>query len=121
MGFDRQLETTPQKAAADLDALELPERAGEAEQMKEALAAAKKLVATVSQKERVLVSITGHSDPSSPGFDARHVSISISRVDPEAIRQREESARAMRESAAAHVKELREQADQLEESLPPAP
>jgi hypothetical protein len=92
MGWGREIETTPGKAADDLKALEPPKRKGEAEQMASVAKLAASLVEKVSKRERVLISIGGHDDEGGEGFNGRYISLAISRVDPEAIRQREAEA-----------------------------
>jgi hypothetical protein len=113
MGWSRQIEASPAKADEALAGLEPPERQEERAQFEAAVKAARLLVATVSGRERVLISLGGHSDPDGDGFNARHAGATVSRIDPEALRQREEAERAQRE--------LEKLAAEAEEDTPDAP
>ena len=82
---------TPGKLADELQAaLEAePEDAeaaaseGEREQLAAAAKAADDLAPLVSKRERVLVTISGHDRPGTEGFNPRHLTVTISRINPE--------------------------------------
>lgn len=59
-------------------------RASENEQIQAAAKAALDLAGLVSKRERVLVTIGGHDRPDGEGFNARHITLTISRIDPQA-------------------------------------
>jgi hypothetical protein len=102
VSFFREVIATPGELADKLAALEPPDRAAEREQFEAAVAAAAALAPTVSKRESLSVTLIGHSDAEGEGFDARNVSVSLSRIEPEEAKRRaEEAARAAEEADAA--------------------
>jgi hypothetical protein len=102
MAWQRQLVATPEGLAAALADLEAPSTAGEVAQFDAAKSIVESCASTVSKRESMLVSISGHTDPDAEGFDARNLSVSISRIEPEAARKRaEEAAKELEEAEAA--------------------
>lgn len=118
MGWSVELETSSAKAKEDLAgvALEEPSRKGEREQLDAARAAALGLIGTVSSRERVLISLAGHSDPDAEGFDARLVSVSVSRLDPAGAEQRAELEAQAAELREREAEEEAARQAQLEEA-----
>jgi len=121
VAWQREVVTTPGKAAERLAALEAPAAAGEAAQFEAAKDAVETVLAQVSSQTAVLVSISGHRDPNAEGFDARHVSITVSRIEPEAakrkaadLKKKAEEAAAAEAQAEANASAAQEAADRAE-------
>jgi hypothetical protein len=122
VAWQRELVTTPAKAADSLAALEAPEKAGEAAQFAACLKAVEALLSEVSEKSAVLVTLSGHRDPNAEGFDARNVSITVSRVEPEEAKRKAaelektaKEAEAAERQAEANAQAAREAADKAAE------
>lgn len=80
------VEATPNNLEAQLaEALEAADggRAAENAQIQAAAKAALDLAELVSKRERVLVTISGHDRPDGEGFNARHITLTISRIEPQ--------------------------------------
>jgi hypothetical protein len=105
MSFHRDILTTPGKleaALADVDGSDL--RKEERAQLEAAVAAVPALAETVSKREALQITLTGHSDPDAEGFDPRNLTITLSRLDPVAAEQLRTTAEdAERELAAAQA------------------
>lgn len=122
MGWQREVVTTPAKAAETLEALEAPASVGEASQFQAAKKAVLAVLEDVSKQSSVLVSLSGHTDPNAEGFDPRNISIVVSRIEPERAKKRaaelEAEAKGAEEAEAAAeetAQRAREAADKAAE------
>lgn len=112
MSWRREVVATPEGLAEELAALERPERAAEAAQFDAVVDVVAGLAAVVSKREPMLVTFGGHTDPNGEGFDARNVTVTMSRIEPEDAKRRLEEARAAREAAEAAEQAAREKAEE---------
>jgi hypothetical protein len=113
MSWHLEVVATPEGLPGALADLEPPERKAEKAQFDAALETVKAIAATVSRREPMLVTLSGHTDPDGDGFDARNVSVTVSRIEPAEAHRRAEEARAKadeEEAAAAAASQRAEEA-----------
>lgn len=124
MGWTLTAEVSPAKFKSAVDELERRagvelERKAERDQAADAIKALRAIgPGRVSGRERVLITAAGHDDPDGEGFNGRYLTITLSRIDPDAGELNPEEVEAAKAAEAAAALEETEPDEEADDAQP---